>query len=228
MKNNDFGYCYAIEFDNGTIKIGKSTSILKRLMEHKRAAGKFNVEIVDILFTDLIPYHSDMEKKLLSDACSICDPTKSNEYFNGLSIYDCIGMFHNYGVNYIRTKEIPKLDDNGNIVVLISRIPDKKIFDGLDCDFSSFDKDNQIDDINDEPKDKTEITKTRIIEMLKRSKSELAPSVICQRCASKKYDIRKSDIMNAINEMSQSGELLHINIVHGKNLLSYPKYYLPS
>ena len=48
MKEHDFGYCYAIEFNNGTVKIGKSVNIIKRLSEHRSSARKFCVDIVDI------------------------------------------------------------------------------------------------------------------------------------------------------------------------------------
>lgn len=217
MEDMDFGRCYAIEFDNGTVKLGKTTAIVKRLNKHKSDAGKFGVSIVSMIFTDVIPMHSDMERKILSDACSICSPTKSNEYFNGINIYDCMGFFHSYGVNYMRTSSIPKIDNNNSLLVSVDLLPDCNLYD------AGFDFIDTGSDANDE-RSVGEITRDRIINSIVVSGIELAPSVIVQRCTSKRLGIDKQQVLSSIKEMCDEGIILPIKMKHAKTGFESERY----
>lgn len=216
MEDMDFGRCYAIEFDNGTVKIGKTTNIVDRIRNHKGNAARFNVGIVSMIFTDVIPFHGDMERKVLSDACSICDLTKSNEYFNGITIHDCMGFFHSYGVNYIRTSTIPKITESGHLLVTISSSPDAAIHAIPDREKIEVDSVKEFDDI----------VMNRIRDVFDRSKVPLSPSVIVQRCVLKKYNITEKNVKDCIKLMMDTGTIRESIVVHAKTHRESVRYTL--
>ena len=221
MKEHDFGYCYAIEFNNGTVKIGKSVNIIKRLSEHRSSARKFCVDIVDIIFTDVIPLHSDMERELLTSATLLCEPNGPTEYFNGITIYDCMNIFNGAGVNFIRTTKIPTIGKDGDILVSIKSTPEMIAYKEVCDDVKTPGKKNEAT-----KKSKDIVTVERVISILTKKKKPTPPSVIRQCCKSKKLDISDLDTDAAISKLLTDGTIKLNVVIHGKTKAEHTRYEL--
>lgn len=79
------GYVYAVEFSDGTVKVGKARNLQVRLANHRQDAEKFKLSIAQWWGSPLHRGYADTEKKLIAFASSVGDIHGGREYFTGVS-----------------------------------------------------------------------------------------------------------------------------------------------
>lgn len=207
MEDKDIGHCYAIEFDNGTVKIGRTTNIIRRLSQHRSSATRFCVDIQKIVITEAVTNHKALEKTLLDFACSLKGSSSKGEYFNGLSIIELQSKLKKLHVSFVVTESIPTSDSEGRLIVKLDKSFDKCDFYG---EFSS-----------------RSVVEERVISAIRENKLGLPPSVICQRAVSKKLFISREDVMCAIKNMEENGTLISSVLIHNKTKIESTRYKMP-
>ncbi len=211
------GHCYAIEFDNGTVKIGKTINPSARFNAHRTSAKKFGVSVVKAIISMSIPFHDEMEEKLLSDASSICTITNSKEYFSGITIDDCCELFRRNGVGYVKVFDIVKTDKYGRIMMYVD----------LEQEISNEYLINKKEECNKKSESTPlGVCKSKIIKFLLNSDESLSPSVIAQRVRSRYQNIDDSVINQAMLDLTMEGILSSEMIEHAKTKLKSKRYFI--
>jgi hypothetical protein len=86
----DIGHIYVMAFSNGTVKVGRSGRGAKRTDEHKRAAQKFALTVVDEWMS---PAHAEWhanEDELKKIALRLGGVQAGKEYFTGIAFADVV------------------------------------------------------------------------------------------------------------------------------------------
>jgi len=206
MKENDTGYCYAIEFSNGTVKVGRTKNLVSRLTDHKKTAKKFDIDIVRMIFTECVDKHSFLEKRLLGFASSICREINANEYFIGVNLQDIEDYLMKSGIYFARSYSIPRFSEDGLLVVT------------MDQHFSIEKKSITIQFES--------ITDRRILNLFRKRKCELQPSVVVQVCKSSRLGISRDEILSSMTNLTESGVLRESIVKHGKTGIESKRYSL--
>jgi hypothetical protein len=181
-------------------------NLISRLSDHKSSAKKFDISIVRMIFTECVDKHSFLEKGLLKFASSICREVNANEYFIGINLYDIESYLMNNGISFARSYSIPKLSEDGLLVVT------------MDQSFSMNKKSIT--------RQFTEITDRRVINLFRKRKCELQPSVVVQVCKSSRLGISRDEILSSIKKLTEVGFLRESIVKHGKTGIESKRYSL--
>lgn len=79
------GYVYIVEFNDGTVKVGKAKNLQIRLANHRQDAEKFKLSIAQWWGSPLHRDYADTEKLLIEFASGTGDIHGGREYFTGVS-----------------------------------------------------------------------------------------------------------------------------------------------
>ena len=78
------GYVYAVEFSDGTVKVGKAKSLHSRLSNHRHDAEKFALSIKRWWGSPLHRGYENSEKRLIAHATETGEVQGGREYFVGV------------------------------------------------------------------------------------------------------------------------------------------------
>jgi len=76
------GWVYALEFSNGTVKVGRANSFVRRLEEHRREAACYGVEVNEVWHAR-VEHPVNAEGELLEIAARWGNRTHGREWFDG-------------------------------------------------------------------------------------------------------------------------------------------------
>lgn len=76
------GYLYAIKFSTGTVKVGQTRDLFRRMGEHLRDSAAYGVAIVDYWHSEPHPNYLDNEADLIH-GCRALGNRAKREYFHG-------------------------------------------------------------------------------------------------------------------------------------------------
>jgi hypothetical protein len=78
---------YAVEFSNGTVKVGRTQHAARRLRNHHRAGSQFGIRVIGMWVSeDLGGHYATAERALIARLRDHAPIVRGNEYFAGISV----------------------------------------------------------------------------------------------------------------------------------------------
>lgn len=103
------GHLYAIEFSSGTVKVGQSRNIARRIASHEAGAARHGVTADCIWISEPIEQLDERERELLAFCARQWQTTAGDEYFRHADITKIIEQANNSGVatQEVRRRPMP-------------------------------------------------------------------------------------------------------------------------
>lgn len=86
---SELSYLYVIEFENGTVKVGRSSNISTRISDHKSTGAALGVPVSRVWQSDAHEHSYDSENRLLA---ALPSPTSGREWFREVLFNDVVQL----------------------------------------------------------------------------------------------------------------------------------------
>lgn len=80
------GHIYIIQFSTGSVKVGKTADLRRRIGEHRRASHPFGAAMTTIWYSRPFEDWHAVERRLIARATETCATRRRHEYFTGVSV----------------------------------------------------------------------------------------------------------------------------------------------
>jgi len=195
------GNCYAVLFNNGVCKLGRSENIASRISSHVKSGESMGLSVELIVITQSVENEKILELKLLSKFKGESN-TRGVEYFENIEKDMVINAFMDLGVVFYPIKEIKSVNASG----IVCTIPNGFIRGG--------DESKYIDELQ------LISLKTKIKEFL--SASNLTTGLITNRLRRKS----KTMVLKALSELERCGAIACDKHIHPTKKIEIATWHL--
>lgn len=191
------GFVYAVEFSNGTVKVGKTSDVASRIYSHQHHARAVGVDVMMIVISTEVENENSAEKIILEGMKKIRE-IHSREYFKNASASDVTSIMKERNIPYILCRQVKKVTHKGVSSYMAEIIPSGNI---SDLRPPAYELENRI---------KSFVEKNKGISM----------GVIVNKMRKEK------DVKGAVYRMEEIGELRVERSTHPKKSTCIEKIYL--
>lgn len=100
------GYAYIVEYENGTIKVGKTRNPQKRLRTHKSTGRKLGIEVSRWHVSEIHRTYSETEKHLITFCRNETGGKEKGEYFKAPLFDGCVEYLNTLNISPSTDEEI--------------------------------------------------------------------------------------------------------------------------
>lgn len=117
MKNKkmiSFGHIYAIEFSDGSVKVGRTKKLNQRMAEHSSFAQKAGLKIIERVNSVLIPNYEAAENHMIRLCRQLCKDSRSSEHFTGVEFAEVKKFINSF--SFLSKSEVEEINFHNDAV----------------------------------------------------------------------------------------------------------------